>query len=75
MPATRISARDHERLQRLSEETGESQQDIIGRALDVYERERLLDALNQSFAELRANPAAWLEELAERACHQGQLLG
>jgi hypothetical protein len=67
MPATRISARDHERIQRLSEETGESHQDVIRRALDVYERERLLDAVNEGFGALRADPAAWSEELAERA--------
>ena len=64
---TRIAARDHERLQRLAQKTGQSQQEVIGRALEAYERECFLDALNASFAELRADPQAWGNELAERA--------
>jgi predicted transcriptional regulator len=67
MPATRISPRGHERLQRLAEETGQSHQEVIDRALEAYEREHMLDALNASFAELKADPQQWSEELAERA--------
>jgi predicted transcriptional regulator len=67
MSATRISPRDHQRLQRLAKETGQSQQEVISHALESYERECMLDALNASFAELRADPQAWANELAERA--------
>ena len=65
--ATRISPRDHERLQRLAENTGQSHQEVIGRALEAYERECMLNAINESFSQLRANPEAWAEEKAERA--------
>lgn len=67
MTATRISPKDHERLQRLALKTGQSHQEVIGRALESYERECMLDALNESFARLRLNKEAWDEELAERA--------
>lgn len=67
MPATRLTTQDHERLQRLANKTGQSHQEVIGRALEAYEREQMLDDLNASFAELRSDPQAWSEELAERA--------
>jgi predicted transcriptional regulator len=64
---TRIAARDRERLHRLAQDTGQSHQEVIGKALEVYERECFLDAINAGFAELRADPQAWDDELAERA--------
>ncbi len=67
MTATRIAEKDHLRLQRLAKETGQSQQEVISRALDVYEREHFLEALDASFTKLREDPTAWAEELAERA--------
>lgn len=66
MAQTRISDADHARLQRIAEETGQSQQDILHRALETYERDLLLDSINAGFAEMRADPDAWAEELAER---------
>lgn len=67
MAATRISPLDHDRLQRLAQKTGQTQQEIIGRALEAYERECMLDAMNDSFAQLKSDPRAWAEEMAERA--------
>jgi hypothetical protein len=67
MPTTRISELDHARLQRLARETGQSHQEVLSRALEGYERERLLEGMNEGFTALRADPAAWAEELAERA--------
>lgn len=67
MPSTtRISDSDHRRLRRLARETGRSQQDLIGQALDAYERERFFRQMDAGFEALRADPAAWAEELAER---------
>lgn len=67
MPATRLTPKDHLRLVRLAEETGQSHQEVITRALDAYEREHFLDALDAGFAKLRADPKAWAAELEERA--------
>lgn len=67
MAATRISPLDHDRLQRLAQKTGQTQQEVLGRALEAYERDCMLNAMNDSFAQLRADPVAWAEELAERA--------
>lgn len=64
---TRINARDHERLRRIAEQTGQSQQEVLGRALESYEREALLTALDAAFGELQADTTAWAAELAERA--------
>jgi predicted transcriptional regulator len=67
MPTTRLSEADHARLQRLARETGQSYQEVLHRALETYERDCFLDALNASFAKLRADPKAWEDELAERS--------
>ncbi len=64
---TRINEVDHARLQRLAEKTGQSQQDVLHRALETYERDCFLDSVNVAFAALKADPAAWAEEMAERA--------
>jgi hypothetical protein len=65
--ATRITREDHARLQRLARETGLSQQDVISKALDLYEREHFLRALDEGFAKLREDSSAWAKEQAERA--------
>lgn len=67
MPVARLSPQDHKRLQRLAEETGKSQGDVLRCALEIFEREYFLDALNAGFARLQADPKAWAEELEERA--------
>lgn len=66
MPTTRILANDHQLLQQLAQRTGKQQQEIIHEALDSYQRDRLLDETNAAFARLRAQPAKWAAELAER---------
>lgn len=64
---TRITEKDHQRLQRLTEQTGLKQQEVITRALEEFEREFLLESINAAFEELHANPEEWQAELAERA--------
>lgn len=65
--ATRIAREDHLRLQRLAKETGQTQQDVLSQALELFERAHFLQALDASFAKLREDPEAWAEELSERA--------
>ena len=65
--ATRISDRDHQRLQRLAKETNQTHVDVLTQALDMFEREHFFDALNAGFERLRADAKAWQEELDERA--------
>ncbi len=66
MPTTRISGPSREVLQRLAEETGESVQAILDKAIEMYRRHRFLEKANLAFEALRANRKAWKEELAER---------
>ena len=66
MPLTRISNSDHQILLDLSKKTGMSHQQIIHNALDTYQRDRLLDSINESFARLKANKSAWKEMTTER---------
>lgn len=67
MPVARLSPHDHQRLQRLAEQTGKTQGDVLRCALDVFEREYFLEALDAGFARLRSDPKAWADELEERA--------
>jgi len=65
--ATRITDHDHQRLLRLAEETGQSHVEVLSRALAMFEREHMLDALHAGFDRLRADDNAWSDELGERA--------
>ncbi|HEU0168374.1 MAG TPA: hypothetical protein VFS62_11405 [Chloroflexota bacterium] len=42
--------------------------------MDAYRRQFFLEQLNEQFARLRADPAAWQEELAERKLWEGTLM-
>lgn len=67
MPTTRILDADHQLLQSLAQQTGKQHQEIIHEALETYHRNHLLDEINAAFGRLKADPAAWQEELSERA--------
>lgn len=41
-------------------------QAILDEAIEKYERDKLLDAMNVAFAALRNDPEAWKQEQAER---------
>lgn len=71
MASTRISDSDHRILQALANETGKQQQEIIHEALDTYQRERLLDAINDGFAKLRADKSTWAAVREERLLLEG----
>jgi arsenate reductase-like glutaredoxin family protein len=66
MPTTRISEPTREALRKLAEQSGESMQALLEKAVEMYRRQRFLDESNRAFAALRANPATWKTEQAER---------
>lgn len=59
MATTRISESDHRLLQNLASQTGKQHQQIIHEALDTYQREQLLDSINDGYARLKADKASW----------------
>jgi hypothetical protein len=63
----RVRRDTHESLRELARETGEPIQDIVSAAVELYRRQRILDATNAAYAALRANAKAWNDELQERA--------
>jgi len=67
MPQTRISEGSHQVLRQLATETGKTFEQVIDDALNAYQRERLLAAINAGYAALRADPTAWAAEREERA--------
>jgi hypothetical protein len=66
MRQTRVSERSHQVIRRISQETGLTSEQIVEQALDLLERDRLLDAINAGFAALKSDPAAWEADRAER---------
>ncbi len=66
MPSTRISEPTREVLRKLAEESGESMQAILDKAIEMYRRQRFLEESNRAFEALRANPEMWKTEQAER---------
>jgi len=66
MPSARISEPTRAILRKLAEESGESLQAILDKAVETYRRQRFLEDSNRAFGVLQANAAAWKEEQAER---------
>ena len=62
----RITETSHKMLQELAEQSGESMQAVLDKALEQYRRQRFLEAANADYAALRRNPEAWKGELEER---------
>ena len=54
MPQTRISQEGHRLLRTLSEELGLTSEQLLDRALDLLERQRALDEINQGYADMHA---------------------
>jgi hypothetical protein len=61
-----ISEESHILLRKLAEHTGQTMTDVLAKALDTYRRQVFFEQLNAGYAELRADPKAWAEHLAER---------
>jgi hypothetical protein len=68
MPSTTVRAhqKTHAKLRRLSAESGRPIPDVLDEAVELLERERLLDATNAAFAALRDDATAWKAEQDER---------
>ena len=53
-------------LSALAKETGRPKKEIVARAIERARRDAILDEMNAGYAALKADPAAWRDELAER---------
>jgi hypothetical protein len=62
------------RLQSLAQESGVSLGAVVQRLLEREEERRYWAQFDADFAALRADPAAWAEELHERAVEDGTLM-
>ncbi len=63
----RIGLQTHATLSQLAAETGLTMQEVLARAVEAYRRQHFIEQANPEYAPLRDAPAAWAEELAERA--------
>ena len=73
-PTVRISEASHQILKELAEQTGQTMMDVLDKALDAYRRKLFIEQLNAGYAELRADPEAWAEHLAERQLWDATLM-
>ena len=73
-PKVRISEAAHRLLKELAEQTGQTTMDVLDKALDAYRRQLFFEQLNAGYAELRADPEAWAEHLAERKLWDATLM-
>lgn len=53
-------------LQRIAEESGQSMQSVVAKAVEQYKRQLLLQRTNEAYAALRAQPDRWADEQEER---------
>lgn len=61
-------------LRELAEQTGQSMTEVLDMALDAYRRKLFFEQLNVGYAELRADPQGWAEELQERKLWDATLM-
>ncbi len=73
-PTVRISEASHRLLKELAEQTGQTMLEVLAQALDAYRRKVFFEQLNAGYAELRADPEAWAEHLAERRLWDATLM-
>ena len=62
----RIDPRAHIMLRRIAEQSKESMQSTLTKAIELYRRQIFLKRANLAFAAMRKDPKAWQEELKER---------
>ena len=65
-PTVQISEASHRILKELAEQTGQTTTDVLDKALDAYQRKLFFEQMNVGYSELRADPEAWADHLAER---------
>jgi predicted transcriptional regulator len=69
----RVTEHTHAVLRELAAATGEPLQTVLEAAVERYRRERFFADLHDAYARLAGDPAAWEEELDERAELDGTL--
>ena len=62
----RISNQTDQLLDRLSEESSDSKQDLMEKAMKLLMRTYFLEKTNKEYAELKNNESAWADEESER---------
>jgi hypothetical protein len=72
-PADCISESTRRILRELSEQMGRPVQAILDRAVEDYRRKLFFEGLTADYAALKADPAAWADELAERRLWESTL--
>jgi hypothetical protein len=75
MPSSnvRLSESAHQAVRELAERDHITIQTAVERAIEQYRRQRFLETVNQSFAALRGDRAAWNNTVAERRLLDGSL--
>lgn len=73
-PTVRISAASHKALRELAEQSGESMQSLLDKAVADYRRKKFLEGLAADYAALRSDSEAWADELAERKSWEATLM-
>ncbi len=74
VPTVPVSESAHQLLSDLAAQTGRSIQQVLDQALEDYRRKVFFEGLAADFAALKADPAAWAEELAERELWDATLM-
>lgn len=69
----RIDAKNKRLLKKLSEQEGRPQLKVLADALEQYRRNKIFEAANTAYAELKHDEKAWKEELEEREAWDGTL--
>lgn len=73
-PTVPISETSHQLLKELAEKTGQTMPEVLDQALAAYRRKLFFEQLNAGYAELRADPKAWAEHLAEQKLWDATLM-
>ncbi len=61
-------------LDEMSNDTGESKQDLMAEAIKMLQRKYFWEKGNRAYADLRKDPKKWKAELEERAAWESTLL-
>jgi predicted transcriptional regulator len=70
----RIADETHATLRQLAREQGRTIAQVANEAIDQYAREQFLAGLNEDYARLQADPAAWADWQAELKSLEGTLM-
>ncbi len=66
MPQARLTEEAYSVVVRLANETGQTQQEVLERAVKLYEREQFFAELEADFDRISSDEVAWAEVVAER---------